>query len=206
MSTNRLMQHWRRTVSAVTCLLRYQLQLVSSELKMVSPRHVGSTEICATCEQEMKACFVSVSVQGTCVEITSDERPHETKLLDKPLAGNCLNTMQLSTYYNACVGHFTVTHVLLFYTYWSDSWSTSRNQRRNDSLGVVSFHCVRSKTYISSVLSMSFGRRKVYWMLDLLYGSPLCSCVRHPWCLVARYLMLQQRIYESRYTMPIRDA
>ena len=77
MSTNRLMQHWRRTVSAATCLLRYQLQLVSSELKMVSPRHAGSTEICATCEQEMKACFVSVSVQGTCVEITSDERPHE---------------------------------------------------------------------------------------------------------------------------------
>ena len=200
MSSNTPMQHWRRTISATTCLLRY-------ELKMVSPVHEGSIEICATYEQEIKGCFLGLSVQTTCVEINgfrwattwniAARQTFGRQTLEYCAAVYVLQCMCRPFYRDTCSAFL---YLLIWFLINQSKPKTKRFARRRF------FPLCPIENIYQLRFSMSFGRRKVYWMLDLLYGSPLCSCVRQPWYLVARYLMLQQRIYESRYTMPIRDA
>lgn len=73
----------------------------------------------------------------------------------------------------------------------TDFRSTGMKRRQDDSLVVLLF-CVISKRCITSALSISFDKQKVYWMLNVMYGSPLCSCVRHIWCFSVCCLVLRQ--------------
>ena len=176
--------------------------MVSCKLKMVSPRHAGSIEICATYEQEMKVCSASDSFSTNNV---------------------CRNNFQWATTWNIAarktfgrrpLDYYAVVYVLqctcrplyrdtysAFYAYWSEYWSTGRNRRRHNLFNVLSFDCFRSNRCISSALSLSLDKPKAYWMLYLAYGSHLWSCVRHPWRVVVSCLVWWQRIHRSRSTM-----